>query len=214
MSRIAIKICGLSTPETLDAAIKAGASHIGMVFFAKSPRHIDFDRAAALAARVPGHIRRVGVFVDPDEELLQRAISSGDLHAIQLHGKETPERTAAIRTKYGRDIWKAISVKTRADLGTGLAYISAADMLLYDAKTPEGAALPGGMGVRFDWKLLQDFRHPLPWGLSGGLDANNVRDAIAITDAPLVDVSSGVESAPGIKDVDKVAAFCQAVSQL
>jgi phosphoribosylanthranilate isomerase len=214
MSRIAIKICGLSTPQTLDAAIKAGASHIGMVFFAKSPRLVDFDRAAALAARVPDHIRRVGVFVDPDEELLQRAISSGNLHTIQLHGRETPERTAAIRAQHGRDVWKAISVKTRTDLDAGLTYTAAADMLLYDAKTPDGAALPGGMGVRFDWKLLQDFRHGLPWGLSGGLDADNVRDAIGIADAPLVDVSSGVESAPGIKDVDKIAAFCQAVSQL
>lgn len=214
MSRIAIKICGLSTPETVDAAIKAGASHIGMVFFPKSPRHVDFDRAAALAARVPGHVRRVGVFVDPDEELLERAIATGGLHALQLHGKETPERAAAIRAKHGRDIWKAISVKVRADLDQGRTYSAVADMLLYDAKTPDGAALPGGMGVRFDWKLLQDFRHPLPWGLSGGLDATNVRDAVAITDAPLVDVSSGVESAPGMKDVDKIAAFCQAVSQL
>jgi phosphoribosylanthranilate isomerase len=214
MSRIAIKICGLSTPETVDAAIKAGASHIGMVFFPKSPRHVDFERAAALAARVPGHVQRIGVFVDPDDELLSRALVSGDLHGFQLHGKETAERVAAIRARYGREVWKAISVKTRADLEQGRAYASAADMLLYDAKTPEGAALPGGMGVRFDWDLLQDFRHELPWGLSGGLDPASVRDAIAITNAPLVDVSSGVESAPGIKDVDKIAAFCKAVSQL
>lgn len=214
MSRIAIKICGLSTPETVDAAIKAGASHVGMVFLPKSPRHVDFDRAAALAARVPSHVRRVGVFVDPDEELLERAIASSGLDALQLHGKETPERVAAIRTKHGLEIWRAISVKTRADLDASLAYVSAADMLLYDAKTPEGSALPGGMGVRFDWKLLQDFRHPLRWGLSGGLDPANVRDAVAITGAPLVDVSSGVESAPGMKDVDKIAAFCKAVSLL
>ena len=214
MSRIAIKICGLSMAETLDAAIKAGASHVGMVFFSKSPRLVDFERASALAARVPAHGRRVGVFVDADEELLERAIASGRLDALQLHGKETPERAAAIGAKYGRDVWKAISVKSRADLDQGRAFAAAVQMLLYDAKTPEGAALPGGMGVRFDWKLLQDFSHPLRWGLSGGLDPANVRDAVAITGAPLVDVSSGVESAPGIKDVDKIAAFCKAVSQL
>lgn len=214
MSRIAIKICGLSTLETADAAVKAGASHIGMVFFPKSPRNVDFDLAAALAARVPDHVRRVGVFVDPDEELLSRAIASGGLHVLQLHGKESAERSAAIRDRHGREVWKAISVKTRADLDQGRTYEGAADMLLYDAKTPEGAALPGGMGVRFDWNLLQDFRHTLPWGLSGGLDAGSVREAVTITGAPLVDVSSGVESAPGIKDVDKIAAFCKAVSQL
>ncbi|HKX23003.1 MAG TPA: phosphoribosylanthranilate isomerase [Rhizorhapis sp.] len=214
MSRIAIKICGLSTPETIDAAIKAGASHIGMVFFPKSPRNVDFERAAALAARVPGHVRRVGVFVDADDELLARAVAAGKLDALQLHGKESPERAAAIRARHSSEVWKAISVKSRADFDQGHSFGGAADMLLYDAKTPEGAALPGGMGVRFDWRLLLDFRHSLPWGLSGGLDAGNVRDAIATTAAPLVDVSSGVESAPGIKDVDKIAAFCKAVSQL
>lgn len=214
MSRIAIKICGLSTPETVDAAMKAGASHIGMVFFPPSPRNVDFDLAAALAARVPDHVRRIGVFVDADDELLARAIASGGLHGLQLHGKETPERAAAIKARHEREVWKAISVKTRADLDQGRIYADAVDMLLYDAKTPEGAALPGGMGVRFDWKLLQDFRHLLPWGLSGGLDAASVAEAIAITGAPLVDVSSGVESAPGIKDVDKIAAFCKAVSRL
>lgn len=214
MSRIAIKICGLSTPETLDAAIRAGATHVGMVFFAKSPRNVDFDRAAALAARVPDHVRRVGVFVDPDDDFLERAIASGRLDALQLHGKETPAHTAAIRAHHGLEVWKAIAVKTRADLNMGRDYGAAADMLLYDAKTPEGAHLPGGMGLRFDWTLLDGFRHALPWGLSGGLDPANVREAIGITDAPLVDVSSGVESAPGIKDVDKIAAFCKAVSQL
>lgn len=214
MSRIDVKICGLSTPETLNAAIKAGASHIGMVFFPKSPRNVGFDKAAALAAHIPAHVRRVGVFVDPDDEYLARAITSGGLDALQLHGTESAERTAAIRARHHREVWKAISVKTTADLNLGRVYLAAADMLLYDAKTPEGAALPGGMGIRFDWKLLQDFRHQLRWGLSGGLDAQNVRDAVAITGAPLVDISSGVESAPGVKDVDKIAAFCQAVLQL
>src|SRR3546814_4717652 len=162
---------------------------------------------------MPDHVRRVGVFVDPDEELLEHAISSGNLHALQLHGKETPERVAAIRARHGRETWKAVAVKTRTDLNEGLAYSAAADLLLYDAKTPEGADLPGGMGIRFDWKLLRGFRHSLPWGLSGGLDSFSVREAVAITGTPLVDVSSGVESRPGIKDVDKIATFCQARSE-
>ena len=214
MSRIAIKICGLSTPDTLDAAVKAGASYIGLNFFPKSPRHVDFALAAALAARTPSHVRRVGIFVDPDEDLLARAVGSGALDIVQLHGKETPERTAAIKALHGREVWKAISIKTRADLDQGCIFQGAADLLLYDAKTPEGAALPGGMGVRFDWTLLQGFRHSLPWGLSGGLGPDNVRSAAILTGAPLLDVSSGVESASGIKDVDKIAAFCKAVSQL
>src|SRR3546814_15405486 len=117
---------------------------------------------------MPDHVRRVGVFVDPDEELLEHATSSGNLHALQLHGKETPERVAAIRARHGRETWKAVAVKTRTDLNEGLAYSAAADLLLYDAKTPEGADLPGGMGIRFDWKLLRGFRHSLPWGLTGG----------------------------------------------
>ncbi|AUW60259.1 phosphoribosylanthranilate isomerase [Sphingobium sp. SCG-1] len=211
MSRLAIKICGLSTPDTVDAALKAGASHLGFVFFPKSPRHVDFDKAAGLVARVPQHVVGVGVMVDPDDETLSRAVQAG-VKTFQLHGHEAPERVAAIRDRFGVDIWKAISVKTRADLEQGRAYVGIADFLLYDAKTPDGAALPGGMGLRFDWTLLRGFAPPLPWGLSGGLDPESVADAVAITGAPLVDVSSGVESAPGIKDVDKIAAFCKAIS--
>ncbi|MES1985816.1 MAG: phosphoribosylanthranilate isomerase [Pseudomonadota bacterium] len=212
MSRIATKICGLSTPETLDAALKAGASHVGFVFFPKSPRHVDFDRAAGVTARVPPHVVSVGVMVDPDDDTITQAKQAG-VTAIQLHGHETPERTAAIRARFGIPVWKAISVKTRADLDQGRAYTGAADFLLYDAKTPDGASLPGGMGLRFDWTLLVGFNSPLPWGLSGGLDPDNVAEAVTVTRTPLVDVSSGVESAPGIKDVDKIAAFCKAVSR-
>ncbi|MDF0542429.1 phosphoribosylanthranilate isomerase [Sphingobium sp. H39-3-25] len=212
MSRIAIKTCGLSTLQTVDAAIGAGASHVGFVFFPKSPRHVEADRAGALAARVPGHVEKVGVMVNPDDALLDNMVRAAGLTAIQLHGQETPERVAAIRRHMGIPVWKAISVKTRADLDAGAAYMGAADMLLYDAKTPAGSDLPGGMGLRFDWTLLRDFRPAMPWGLSGGLDPANVAQAIAMTGAPLVDVSSGIESAPGIKDVDKIAAFCNAAS--
>ena len=212
MSRIAIKICGLSTPETLDAAIGAGADHVGFVHYAKSPRHVDADRMAQLAARVPGHVRKVAVVVNPEEaviDLLMRAVAPD---AFQFHGNEAPERLAAIRARYpGVHLWKAVPVKTRADIDASNLRRGVADLLLFDAKTPDHADLPGGMGLRFDWKLLDGHDQRGAWGLSGGLDAANVADAIRITRTPLVDVSSGVERAPGVKDVDKIAAFCQAV---
>ena len=212
--RISAKICGLSTPDTLGQAIRHGASHVGFVFFAKSPRNVLPDQAAALAALVPEGVARVGVFVDPDEAMLEHAISLGRLAAVQLHGKETPERAAAIGARYGVEVWKAVPVRTRADLAVAGRYAGAVDRILYDAKTPDTAALPGGMGMRFDWKLLDGFAHPLPWALSGGLDDRNVAEATAITGARLLDISSGVERAPGIKDVDKIAAFLQAVARL
>ena len=209
--RATAKICGLSTPDTLDAAIAGGAHHVGFVFFAASPRHVSFERAAELAARVPGRVGRVGVFVDPDDELLTRAIEAGRLDAVQLH-KTTPDRAAAVRTRFSRETWAAVAVKTRADLDAAHGYAGAVDRILYDAKTPEGSALPGGMGVRFDWSLLAGFRHPLPWLLSGGLDPANVAEAVRVTGAVAVDVSSGVESAPGVKDAAKIAAFLAAVA--
>jgi phosphoribosylanthranilate isomerase len=212
MPRVAAKICGLSTPETLDAAVAGGASHVGFVFFPPSPRNLAFSQAAALAARVPGHVGRVGVFVDPDYELLGAAITHGQLTALQLH-KVTTTRAAAIQGRFSLPVWSAIAVRTRADLGEAAAWRGLAERLIYDAKTPEGA-LPGGMGMRFDWKLLDGFAHPCPWALSGGLDPSNVREAAGVTGARMVDVSSGVESAPGVKDVDKIAAFLQAVGQL
>lgn len=203
---VTAKICGLSTPETLDAAVAGGASHVGFVFFAPSPRNLSPDQARALAGRVPGHVGKVGVFVDPDDALLEAVLPF--LDAVQLH-KTSPERAAAIR----KPVWAAVAVKTRADLDAAKLYTGAADRILYDAKTPDAAALPGGMGLRFDWTLLQGFDHPLPWALSGGLDSANVAQAARITGATLVDVSSGVESGPGVKDVDKIARFLQAVAQ-
>lgn len=203
------KICGLSTPEALDAAIAGGASHVGFVFFPPSPRNVSFDQARALIARVPAHVGTVGVFVDPDEALLGAALATG-IQAVQLH-KTAPDRAAAIRARV--PVWAAVAVKTRADLDQAAGYRGAADRILYDAKTPDSAALPGGMGLRFDWKLLENLPQPLPWALSGGLDADNVREAVGVTGARLVDISSGVESAPGVKDVAKIAAFLQAVAQ-
>lgn len=206
-----VKVCGLSTAETLDAALRGGASHVGFVFFAPSPRNLSLDGAAALAAHAPDHVRRVGVFVDPDDELVDRAVQAGRLHAIQLH-RTAPRRAALLRQRTGLETWAAVAVKTRADLDSARNYTDAADRILFDAKTPAGASLPGGMGVRFDWSLLDGFRHALPWALSGGLGAANVEDAIRRTGAPLVDASSGLESAPGVKSVDKIAAFLQAVA--
>jgi len=211
MSRATAKICGLSTAETIDAAIGHGASHVGLNFYAPSPRALGFEQAAALAARVPRHVGKVGIFVDPDDALLDAAIAAGRLDAVQIH-KARPERLAAIRARTGIAVWAALAIKTRADLAEAAALPGAADFILFDAKTPDGAALPGGMGVRFDWAVLQGFRAPLPWGLSGGLTPDNVARAIAETQAPLVDVSSGVETAPGVKDVALITAFLKAVA--
>jgi phosphoribosylanthranilate isomerase len=207
---IQVKICGLSTPETLDAAIQRGASHVGFVFFPKSPRNLTPDRAASLAACVPAHVKSVGLFVDPTDDDLVRILSQVRLDIIQLHGHETPETVARIAKTHGREVWKAIPVRTAADRDAAARYKGAANLILYDAKPPEGADLPGGNGLRFDWTLLNGHRHPLPWALSGGLDVGNVAEAIRVTGARLVDVSSGVESVSGVKDVDKIAAFLKA----
>lgn len=212
MSRLAIKICGLSTPETVGAAVRAGATHLGFVHFPQSPRHVEADQMRALAAPVPTYVERVAVVVDADDADLARIAETGAISALQLHGKESPERAAAVRARFGLPVWKAISVKTRSDVEGAAAYAGAVDRLLFDAKTPDGAALPGGMGLRFDWALLRGVAIPAPWGLSGGLSIANVCDAIRETGTPLIDISSGVEDAPGIKSVDKIMAFCKAVS--
>jgi phosphoribosylanthranilate isomerase len=205
------KLCGLSTPEAVDAAIAGGASHIGLMFFPPSPRAISFDQAAALAARIPPHISRVGVFVEPCNALLDRAIAAANLDVVQLH-RCPAGRAAAIRQHTKLEAWAAIGVKTKADLLAAAAYRDAVDRLLYDAKPPANAAVPGGQGLRFDWTLLAGFDHPLPWILSGGLDATNVKSAITATGASFVDVSSGIETATGIKDVDKITAFLKAAN--
>jgi phosphoribosylanthranilate isomerase len=209
--RVEAKICGLSTPDTIDAAVANGAAWLGFVFFPKSPRSVSPDEAASLIARAPDRIGKAAVLVDADDALIARVVEAG-VTALQLHGDESPERVAALRT-FGLELWKAVPIRTRADLDAARAFRGAADRILYDAKTPKGA-LPGGMGLRFDWALLDGFDHPLPWALSGGLDAGNLPEAAGVTGARLVDVSSGVESAPGVKDVDKIAAFLQAAARL
>ena len=214
MNRVSAKICGLSTPDTVGAAVRLGASHVGFVFFPQSPRNVSAEQVASLTAQVPPQVGKVGVFVDPDDALIDHAIHIGAIDTLQLHGKESPERLAALRARYPKiGLWKAIPIRTRADLAAAKAYRAVADLILYDAKTPEGT-LPGGMGLRFDWTLLDGFQHPQRWALSGGIDADNVERAAAVTGARLIDISSGVESAPGIKDVDKIAAFLQRVASL
>jgi phosphoribosylanthranilate isomerase len=207
---IQTKICGLSTAQTVDAAVAGGAAWLGFVFFPKSPRDLAPDQAASLIARAPAGVGKAAVLVDPDDALVERVIAAG-VTALQLHGDESPERLAALR-RHDLELWKAVPVRIRADLDRARDYRGVADRIVYDARTPKGT-LPGGMGLRFDWKLLEDFVHPLPWALSGGLDAANIADAARSTGAPLVDVSSGVESAPGVKDVDKIAAFLKATAQ-
>lgn len=208
------KICGLSTPETLDAALKGGASHVGFVFVAKSPRNITPAQAAALAARIHGRAEIVGLFVDPDPADIERVRAQVRLDVIQLHGDEHPALVSRLAMTNGLEIWKAVPVRTAADLSAGSKYRGAAHRILYDAKPPPGSDLPGGNGLRFDWELLRGQAHPLPWALSGGLDSRNLAEAVRITGATLVDVSSGVESGPGVKDMDKIAAFLKAASHL
>lgn len=208
----AVKICGLSTAETVDAAVAAGASHLGFNFFAASPRYISAEQAAALAARVPAHVISVGVFVDPDDALLDGAVAA--LDAIQLHGTEPPARLAEIKARYGKPVWRAAGVATRGDIRAAVAAAGPADLLLFDAKAPRGAPLPGGNGVRFDWRLLGGINVGGLWGLSGGLDAASVGAAVALARPPLVDVSSGVEDAPGVKSAAKIREFIAAVRRV
>jgi len=205
-----IKICGLSTPETLDAALGAGADWVGFVRFARSPRHVELEAARALSRRAKGRAGRVVLLVDPDDAALAAAIEAIAPDLIQLHGRESPERVAAIRAATGLPVMKALGIAGPADLAAIPAYAAVADRLLLDAKAPPGAALPGGNGVRFDWSLLAGADLPAGLMLSGGLGPENVAEALARTGLRAVDVSSGVESAPGIKDPARIAAFVTA----
>ena len=209
MSGPSIKICGISTPATLDAVIKARAEYVGLVFYPPSPRHLSPSQAADLGARAAGRIAKVGLFVDASDAAIAESVDAAKLQALQLHGGETPQRAAELRARHALPVWKVIAVASAADIARADAYAGAADLILFDAKTPKGA-LPGGMGLVFDWTLLSAYRGALPWGLAGGLTADNVAEAVRLTRAPLVDASSGVESAPGGKDGDKIAAFCKA----
>ncbi len=206
----AIKICGLTNARALDAAILARADYAGFVFFSPSPRNLSIADAAALSARAEGRITRVGLFVDASDAAISDAVTAARLDALQLHGSETPARAAQLKAHFGLPVWKALAIATKSDVERAAAYAGAADLILFDAKTPKGSSLPGGMGLSFDWSLVAGWKSPIAWGLAGGLTPSNVDEAIRLTAAPLVDTSSGVESAPGVKDMDKIAAFCKA----
>ncbi|MBJ7485663.1 phosphoribosylanthranilate isomerase [Brevundimonas sp.] len=207
------KICGLTTPETLDAALDHGAAFVGAVIFEKSPRHLDPLHAATLFERARGRAKVVAVVVDPGDMLLTEIGLILRPDFIQLHGAETPERAAEIRRLTGAGIIKALPIRTEADFGGVADWEPIADHLMFDAKPVEGSALPGGVGARFDWGLLAGRTFQKPWFLAGGLTPDNVAQAVRVSGAPLVDVSSGVESAPGVKDAGRIAAFLEAVAR-
>lgn len=207
--RAKVKICGVKTPDALVATLSAGADAVGFNFVSASPRALRPEEAAPLGARAP-HLMKVGVFVDADDSLLDAAVRAAALNAIQLQGAEGPERVAALKARFGLPVWKAVGVRTAADIAAASRRYSGADLLLLDAKPPEGAVLTGGNGLRFDWRILDEARPMLPWALAGGLTPETVAEAIARTGAPMVDVASGVEDAPGIKSVAKIAAFVEA----
>jgi phosphoribosylanthranilate isomerase len=208
-----VKICGLKTPEALEVALEAGADLVGFVFFPPSPRHLDGTTAHSLGRRVGGRARKVALTVDPDDVLLATVIEVLQPDLLQLHGSEPPERVAAVKQRFGLPVMKAIHVETSADLLMVPAYAEVADHLLFDARPPQDATRPGGLGNPFNWNLLQSLEPGVPFLLSGGLDAGNVAEALAVTRASGVDVSSGVERAPGQKDPDKIRAFIGAVRQ-
>ncbi|WP_321394538.1 phosphoribosylanthranilate isomerase [Emcibacter sp.] len=209
---VAVKICGLSTPESLNAAIDHGAAYVGFVFYPPSPRNISPEKAGELTAMVPATAKKVGVFVNPDDSLLEEVLSAASLDILQLHGSESPDRVREIREKFDRPVMKAIAVAGAEDIRAAKTYETSADMLLFDAKAPKNLenALPGGNGLAFDWQLIRDSQWSVPWMLSGGLDADNISEAIATSAAEIVDVSSGVEVRPGEKDVHKIKAFIEA----
>ncbi|WP_112662079.1 phosphoribosylanthranilate isomerase [Microvirga flavescens] len=206
-----IKICGLSTPETLDAALDAGADFVGFVRFQKSPRHVSLDLARDLSRRARGRTQRVALVVDPQDAELADIVEAIDPDLLQLHGHETPERVAAIRARFGRPVMKVLGIGEAADLEAISAYRGVADRIMLDAKPPRTAgALPGGNGLTFDWRLLIGLDPAIAFMLSGGLDPDNVAQAIRLTGAAAVDVSSGVEKSPGVKDPGKIEAFIRA----
>ncbi len=213
MSRIRTKICGLSRPQDITAAAEAGAAYVGFVFFPKSPRNVTLDRAAALACETPAGLCKVALTVNANDAELDALTAKVPLDMLQLHGAETPERVAEVRTRYGLPVMKAIGIAGSEDLARIDLYSQVADQLLLDTKAPKGADLPGGNGQTFDWSLLATRKYwQRPWMLAGGLTLDNVGQAIRTTGTQQVDLSSGVESAPGVKDPDLIRAFVAAAS--
>jgi phosphoribosylanthranilate isomerase len=207
---VIVKICGLATPEALDVALEAGADMVGFVFFPPSPRHVAFDKAHALASRVLERAQKVALTVDADDALLDAVVEALQPDMLQLHGAESPARVEVVRRMFGLPVMKALPISSKGDLDGVARYAGIADRLLFDARPPREATRPGGLGRPFDWHLLENLDPGVPFMLSGGLDAANVGEALRITRAPGVDVSSGVERAPGEKDPEKIRAFVRA----
>lgn len=206
---IHVKFCGLRSAEDIAAATAAHARYVGFVFFPKSPRNVSIDDAAFLALEVPEGICKVALTVDADDAFLDALLAVVPIDMLQLHGHETPERVAYVKARYGLPVMKAVGVADADDLGQLDAYLKVADQILVDAKPPRGADLPGGNGLAFDWRLIAGRRWPKPWMLAGGLTPDNVAEAVRMTGARQLDVSSGVESAPGVKNAGRIAAFAQ-----
>ncbi|QYK41417.1 MAG: phosphoribosylanthranilate isomerase [Paracoccaceae bacterium] len=210
MTDVRVKICGLRSPEDVAAVARAGAAYVGLNFFPRSPRFVTLEEARALAVSAPPGLCKVGLTVDADNAALDAIVAAMPLDMLQLHGHETPDRVAEVRARYGLPVMKVLGVADEGDLAELMEHSLAADQIMIDAKPPRGAALPGGNGVAFDWRLLVGRKWLRPWMLAGGLTAQNVAQAVRLTGARQVDVSSGVESAPGIKDPARIAAFVQA----
>lgn len=207
---VEVKICGITDEDAMEAAVEAGADHVGLVFYPNSPRAVTPERATELLSYLERPVSRVGLLVDPDDALLDAVVGGVRLDLLQLHGGESPERVEAIRLEYGIPVMKVIPVAGQGDLAAAAAYLGVADRLLFDARPPKEAALPGGNAVSFDWSLLTGRRWPLPWFLAGGLSPANVAEAIRVSGTRAVDVSSGVETAPGVKSPDLIRAFIAA----
>lgn len=211
MPDVAVKICGLTAPDHVRAAAEAGARYVGFVFFPKSPRHLEIDAAAKLAQLVPAGIAKVALTVNASDEELDNILASVPLDMLQLHGKETPARVSDVRERFGLPVMKAVGIAEAEDLSAIDLYSEVADQLLIDAKPPRTSELPGGNGLAFDWRLLAGRKYwQRPWMLAGGLTPENVAEAIRMTGAKQVDVSSGVESSPGVKDLIKIREFLSA----
>lgn len=205
-----VKICGVKTPEIAQVATDEGARYLGFMFFEPSPRHLTNDAAAKLGRELPNGPDRVGVFVNPTDEQIDAAITALGLNWLQLHGAETPERLDALKNRFGLNIIKAVGVRSVEDIISKQHYYTAADMMLFDAKPPEGAILPGGNAISFPWEILNHAPLPQTWMLAGGLTPENVPDAVKVSQAKILDVSSGVETSPGVKSQSKIEAFLRA----
>ena len=211
---VPVKICGIRNRPVLDGAVEGGAAAVGFVFAGGSPREVSPKEAARLAPHVPPAVLKVGLFVDAGDEAIDAAVKACGLDVLQLHGKETPERAAGVRRRFGCEVWKALPIAERADVSAAFAFEKAVDRLLFDSRPPAGARLPGGNAVAFDWSLLAPPLPKLPWLLSGGLTAVNLEEAVRVSGARMVDVSSGVERSRGVKDPELVRAFLEKAAAL